>query len=115
MSTELTPSIEAAFEALRAAFEGRADPPAPERRGFGSKALTAKGRVFALVASSGRFVVKLPKAQVARLTGAGLGEPWDGGKGRPMKEWLAVASGREAEWPALADDAFRFVSGEARP
>lgn len=40
----------------------------------------------------GQLVVKLPKARVDALVGAGEGARFDGNKGTPMKEWLVLAS-----------------------
>ena len=81
-----------------------------EARGFGNGALTVKGRIFAMVSSRGEFVVKLPPDRVAALTAAGKGTHFDAGRGRIMKEWLAVDARSRLDWTALADEARRFVS-----
>ena len=78
-------------------------------KGFGSSALKTGGRIFAMLSSRGEFVVKLPAARVAELIASGLGGPYDAGKGRPMKEWLAVPPC--GDWEALAGEALAFVSG----
>jgi hypothetical protein len=62
--------------------------------------------------SRGQLVVKLPKRRVDQLVDAGAGERFDANKGRPMKEWLRVATGREADWDGLAAEALAFA--EAR-
>jgi hypothetical protein len=85
-----------------------------EGRGFGSGALTLSGRIFAMVSSRDEFVVKLPKARVAELVAAKKGRPFDAGRGRVMKEWLALRSGTAADWTALAEEARSFVSGASR-
>ncbi len=59
---------------------------------FGSSTLKVHDKIFAMVASSGEFVVKLPKARVDALVLAGEGERFDANRGRPMKEWLVVRS-----------------------
>ena len=59
----------------------------PQR--FGHSALKAGGKIFAMVLSTGAFVVKLPAARVAELEQGGAGVPFQAGKGRPMKEWFA--------------------------
>jgi hypothetical protein len=79
-------------------------------RGFGSRGLKVNGKLFALVSSKGEFVVKLPKDRVAALTDGGAGHPFDPGRGRLMKEWLAVTSPR-ASWIDLAKEAYAFVRG----
>jgi hypothetical protein len=58
----------------------------------------------------GRLVVKLPRQRVDSLIGAREGEPFDAGKGRPMKEWLVVA--HEADWHGLAEEALDFVRSQ---
>lgn len=59
---------------------------------FGSSALKVHDKIFAMVSSSGEFVVELPKARVDELVAAGTGERFDAHRGRPMKEWLQVHS-----------------------
>lgn len=102
------------FERLTAAFAGRPGvtlPGADGGRGFGSSALKAGRSIFAMLTRE-RLVVKLPRARVAELITAGAGEPFDAGKGRPMKEWLTVAAtADDAAWRELAEEALAFVSG----
>lgn len=80
------------------------------KKGFGSSALCIGGKIFALLSSRGRFVVKLPRSRVATLVAAGRGEPFDPGHGRLMREWLEVAAGAEGEWLPLAREALQFVA-----
>ena len=98
------------FAIVAAAFAG--DPAVSHGggKGFGSGALKVNGKIFAMVSSKGRFVVKLPKPRVVALTAAGEGEPFDPGRGRLMKEWLAIDGG-SADWVALAREAYQFVKG----
>jgi TfoX/Sxy family transcriptional regulator of competence genes len=53
---------------------------------FGNSTLKVHDKIFAMVSSNGQFVVKLPKARVDSLVAAGVGERFDAGRGRPMKE-----------------------------
>jgi hypothetical protein len=53
--------------------------------------------------------VKLSAARVRELIDTGAGAPFDGGKGKPMKEWLTVVA--PADWSALAEEAHSFVAG----
>jgi hypothetical protein len=76
-------------------------------QGFGSRALKINNRIFAMLVG-GRLVVKLPRARVAELIETGRGQPFDAGKGRPMKEWVAL-TGDEAECRALVVQAQAFV------
>ena len=82
-----------------------------EGKGFGSSALKVNGRIFAMLSSRGEFVVKLPRQRVAQLVASAEAVPYDAGKGRPMKEWLAVPPGSALDWSALADEALTFVRG----
>ena len=82
---------------------------AAEGCGFGSGTLQVNGRIFAVV-SRGRFVVKLPRARVDTLIARGTGLPFDAGKGRPMKERVAIAEHAADQWTKLADKARRSVS-----
>jgi hypothetical protein len=45
------------------------------------------------------------------LVESGRGTHFDAGRGRVMKEWLAVPPGASRSWPKLADEARRFVGG----
>jgi hypothetical protein len=80
-----------------------------EGKGFGSSALKVNGRIFAMMSSRGEFVVKLPGRRVAQLVASGQAAHYDAGKGRPMKEWLAVPLSSALDWSALAEEALTFV------
>src|SRR5262249_6909908 len=98
-------SVEDAFEA--AVAPQLADPRVT--RGRKQPGCEVDGKVFAMV-STGQLVVKLPRARVEALTASGTGGPLRMGA-RVMKEWFALASGRDGEFPALVDEARRFVGG----
>jgi hypothetical protein len=99
---------DAAFEKLVAAFKKHKDVSPPEEGNkFGSGGLKVKGKIFAMMASQDRFVVKLPKERVAELSKEGKGEAFAIGA-RVMKEWLVVHSSPKT-WAGLAEEAYRFV------
>ena len=75
--------------------------------GFGSQALKVGRSIFAME-YAGSLVLKLPAARVRELIDEGAGSPFDGGKGKPMKEWVTVVA--ETEWSRLADEAYAFVA-----
>ncbi len=83
------------------------DPPEAGGQRFGSSALRVNGRIFAMV-SHGRIVLKLPAGRVAELIAAGQGQPFDAGKGRPMKEWVGFAPDLPEDWLNLATEALEF-------
>jgi len=76
---------------------------------FGAAALKVHDKIFAMVSSGGQFVVKLPKARVDALVATGVGQRFDAGRGRSMKEWLEVRSESADEWLQLAREALEFV------
>jgi hypothetical protein len=53
--------------------------------------------------------MKLPRDRVQSLIEAGVGTPFDAGKGRPMKEWLSVRPEDEESWLPLAREAIAFI------
>jgi len=84
------------------------------RRGrkFGSNGLKVNGKLFALFTQA-TLVVKLPRDRVIALVALGVGEPFDPGHGRLMREWLTVRS-EKASWIDLAKEAHAFGIGASR-
>ena len=96
------------FDDLAALFAG--DPRVTSGTGFGSnRGLRVDGRIFAIFMTDA-LTLKLPARRVSEVLAEGEAVPFDAGKGRPMREWVTIAAGRAAEWPALADEARAFVS-----
>ena len=83
------------------------------KKGFGSAALQINGKIFAMIASSGSFVVKLPKQRVDALATAGVGQRFDPGHGRLMKEWLSVEATSKVDWLPLAREALHYVESKS--
>ena len=82
-------------------------------RGFGAGALKVDGSIFAMEVQ-GALVLKLPETRVADLVGSGAGSPFDSGKGRPMREWVALAGGDPGGDLALAREALAHVRSRRR-
>jgi hypothetical protein len=98
------------YGAVVKAFAGKRGVSAESGRGFGSSALKIENRIFAMLASGDRFVVKLPRQRVVALVAAGDGKQFDPRRnGNLMKEWLVVGPGLEARWLPLGQEAFEFA------
>jgi hypothetical protein len=94
------------FAPVVAAFAN--DQNVTRKRMFSSdNVLAVKGKIFAMLVK-GKLVAKLPKERVEELVSEGIGENFDPGHGRLMKEWVVVGAGR-APWVELAKEAYRFV------
>ena len=78
-------------------------------RGFGARALRVGGKIFAMLDSKGRFVVKVPRIRADALLARGRAVHFEPVPGRPMKEWLVV-TGRRPSWLALAREAYDYVA-----
>ena len=78
------------------------------RKGFGCGALKVNGKIFAMMSSRGKFVVKLPGRRVDELVGGGKCAHFDPGHGRVMKEWVVVGTAA-VNWVELAKEARQFV------
>ena len=76
-----------------------------EGKGFGSGALKVNGKIFAMMTSQHKFVVKLPKDRVDELVRANLGGNFAPRPGRLMKEWLVVFPTNNHLWVELAREA----------
>jgi hypothetical protein len=84
-------------------------PLASAQREFGSNALKVNNKIFSMLVR-GALVVKLPAPRVTALIDSGAGEPFDAGKGKPMKEWLSVPASSSLDWLALSKEALEFVA-----
>lgn len=91
---------------------GEPDVTPPSGKGFGSSGLRWRGKIFAMLASDGAFVVKLPQSRVDALVASGDGERFDPGHGRLMKEWIAIEPTSDVEWLPLAREAMAFVAAK---
>ena len=110
---EAAGDVAARFAAVVDAFAGEPDvePPRPGGRGFGARALRARGSIFAMLDVYGRYVVKVGPDRTSELVESGAGAPFDNGRGRVMRGWVVV--GEEQDWPAFAREARAFVGGGA--
>jgi hypothetical protein len=98
----------ALFEALCEEYAAVSGVTVPEGgRGFGSNTIKINKSIFAMLVND-RLVVKLPAVRVADLISSGDGLPFDAGKGKPMKEWVALTVDA-ATCRELAAEAMAFV------
>lgn len=105
------PTAEEVFEQLVARFSAdpSVTPPSPQGGRFGASGLKVNGKVFAML-SKGELVVKLPKERVDQLIASHGARRFDPGHGRELKEWVTIGPDDGRSWPALAEEARRFVS-----
>ena len=82
------------------------------KKRFGSSGLRINDKIFAMISSKGKFVVKLPQQRVDALIASGEGKRFDPGHGRLMKEWLTVETTSDELWLRLAKEAMRFVASK---
>jgi hypothetical protein len=104
---------QAAFERLAATIskDPRVDDPSIAKgKGFGSKGLKVKRKLFAFRSSRGKLVLKLPKERVDALVSSGKGEYFDPGHGRLMKEWIAIDLRARALWLGFAREALEHAA-----
>ena len=103
------PDQTALFESLCDEYAGVSGVAVPEGgSGFGSNALKINRSIFAMLVND-QLVVKLPAGRVAELISSGDGLPFDAGKGKPMKEWVAL-SVDDAASRELVAEAMAFVA-----
>jgi hypothetical protein len=102
------------FAAVAAAFTRTRGVTLAPGWGEGNLTLQRDGKIFVMITGVG-FVAKLPRARVDQLVEEGAGTRFDPRKnGRVMNEWLVVASTHdEAEWLALAREAYAFAKDQA--
>ena len=98
------------FEELTKAFADRDGVGVGGGRGFGANTLQVDARIFAMRGDGG-LVLKLPRERVSALVASGEGLPFDGGKGRAMKEWVLVPWQSGEATRRLAEEALAFVGG----
>lgn len=88
-----------------------ADPGVSEAKMMGMPSLKVGSKMFGGEFEE-RLAVKLGRERVDELTAAGDAEPFDpSGRDRAMKDWALL--GDAADWAALAEEAKRFVAGDA--
>ena len=98
----------ALFESLCDEYAGVSGVTVPSGgTGFGSNAIKINKSIFAMLVND-QIVVKLPAARVSELISQGDGLPFDAGKGKPMKEWVALTVGENAV-RQLVSEAMAFV------
>jgi hypothetical protein len=86
-----------------------ARPEVEPSRMFGSTGLKVRTKTFAMLVK-GRLVVKLPRERVDHLVASGVGDRFDPGHGRPMREWVSLTLPDPATGRALVTEALTFVA-----
>jgi hypothetical protein len=108
----MTPAAEELFWALAAELQCE-DPRIQESTIMNGRCLRVGKEFLALVDFKGSgLVVKLPKARVAELIDAGVGEPF-APAGKVFKEWLAVPRVDRRRWRSLLREGVAFAAVSA--
>ena len=81
-------------------------------RRLGSETLRLGGRIVAMLVQ-GQVVLKLPRERVEALLERGDGAPFLDGRGRPMREWVAL-TGEPAGDPDLLREALDLARSRAQ-
>ena len=97
----------ARFEVILRTFAG--NPRITHGTGFGANAgLRVDGHIFAMLVR-GQLVVKLPRVRVDQLADRAIGNRFEPGTGRVMKEWASISPDAGGDWGALVAEAYEFV------
>lgn len=83
---------------------------------FGMPCIKVKGKAFSGLWEN-KLVLKIGEDRTQALIKTQLGQPFDPGMGRPMREWVLVAepkTGAKQKWLALAEEAQQFVEARIR-
>jgi hypothetical protein len=72
-----------------------------------SYGLKVNGKTFAMFIR-GKFVAKLPQAEVDKAVKKGTGTRFNPGHGRLMREWIEMTGG-QSYWVETAKNAYQFV------
>jgi hypothetical protein len=96
---------DARFAPVAAAFLDHPDVTAGTM--MSSYGLKVNGKIFAMYGRE-KFVAKLPKPRVDELASSSIGERFNPGHGRLMKEWIAIREHSD-HWIELAREAYAFV------
>ena len=78
---------------------------------FGAEGLKVGKSVFAMEVK-GKLVVKLSQQRAKELQESGLGDAFDPGHGRPMKQWVAVGPQARIDWLSLSREAMHYVASQ---
>ena len=79
---------------------------------FGKKCLYCRGKAFVAIQGD-RVAFKLPEAAVKKALGIKGATLWDpSGKGRPMREWVAVPVGAGFKPMLLARQAHDYLAAD---
>lgn len=104
----LTKNAHLIFTEIAKSFAGDDKVTLGEGKGFGADALKVKGKIFAMISSKSQLVVKLPNSRVNQLVKEQLGDYFDPGHGRKMKQWLEYRGASET-WFDIVHEARNFV------
>jgi hypothetical protein len=107
---------QARFDALVRQLAGQPGVQAPDSDGgrrFGADTLRLDGSIVAMLVD-GAVVMKLPGDRVDALIRSGCGVPWDAGRGRRMRQWVALVDADPTTTLGLGHEALEFARTRRR-
>jgi hypothetical protein len=78
------------------------------------ESLKTKKKMFVMFNKQGNYVVKLPKERVTELINSGVGNPYDPGNGKIMKEWVIIPAKYTDKWIEFAEEGKNFAKTLAK-
>lgn len=78
--------------------------------GRGAQGIKYKGKMF-IMFYKGDLVVKLASTRIKELINENLGEPFDPGTGKPMKDRVLVRVSKKDHWLKISKESKKFVIG----
>jgi hypothetical protein len=78
--------------------------------GRGAQGIKYNGKMF-IMFYKGDLVVKLAPDRIKELINGNIGEPFDPGTGKPMKDRMLLRVSKKDHWIRISEESKKFVIG----
>lgn len=78
--------------------------------GKGAQGIKYNGKMF-IMFYKGDLVVKLAPTRIKELISKNIGEPFDPGTGKPMKNRILIKFSKKDHWIKISEESKKFVMG----